>query len=154
MFGCSEHEWSSCITNILGFASVCHAYGKVYDIFCFAVERLCWPWWDYRDLCLRVVLSVKHLVRSIGHMAHVLQHFLIGFLNFCNVSLNMLYGYSIGIGSWFCSGSVSCMVTISLSSGLNLAFTSFFLRDGLALFAIIGGGGDWEYVSQSVIMLD
>ena len=92
------------------------------------------------NLCLRVVLSAKHLVRSIGHMAHALQHFLIGFLNFCNVSLNMLYGYSIGIGSWFCSGSVSCMVTISLLSGLNLAFTSFFLRDELALYVIIREG--------------
>ena len=92
------------------------------------------------NLCLRVVLSAKHLVRSIGHMAHALQHFLIGFLNFCNVSMNMLYGYSVGIGSWLCSDSVSCMVTIPLSSGLNLAFTSFFLRDGLALYAIIGEG--------------
>ena len=109
---------------------------------------------DIGNLCLRVVLSAKHLVRSMGHMAHALQHFLIGFLNFCNVSLNMLYGYSVGIGSWLCSGLVSCVVTISLSSSFSLAFTSFFLRDGLALYAIIGGGGGGKYVSQGVVVLD
>ena len=34
------------------------------------------------NLCLRVVLSAKHLVSNKGHIAHVWQQRLIGFLKF------------------------------------------------------------------------
>ena len=42
--------------------------------------------------CLSAVLSAKHFVNKSEHMLHVFEHLLIGFLNFCTVSVNMLYG--------------------------------------------------------------
>ena len=35
---------------------------------------------------------VKHLVSSMGHIAHALQHLFIGFVNACKFSVNTVYG--------------------------------------------------------------
>ena len=43
-------------------------------------------------LCLRVVLSAKHLVSNKGHITHAWQQRLMGFLKFCRVFVNMVYG--------------------------------------------------------------
>ena len=85
-------------------------------------------------LCLRDVLSTKHVVNNLGHMRHPLQHFIMGFLKFCKPSWNILCGYSWGSFVWFCvfdvvSGCVS-------SIGSSFALTSLFFREGLPLNAI------------------
>ena len=46
-------------------------------------------------LCLRVVLTAKHLVPNKGHIPHAQQQRLMGFLKFCRV-FNIVYGYSGG----------------------------------------------------------
>ena len=75
MFGCSEHEWSSCITNILG-PSVMHM-ARCMTFFVLQLKDCVDSGGVIGNLCLRVVLSAKHLVRSIGLMVYALQHFLI-----------------------------------------------------------------------------
>ena len=104
-------------------------------------------------LCLRDVLSTKHVVSNLGHMMHPPQHFLMGFLKPCRLSRNMLCGYSFGICVWLlfcCVGSVVCnvfsivggVVCGVFSVGFSFARTNLFLREGLPLNAIIGAFGN------------
>ena len=80
-------------------------------------------------LCLRDVLSTKHVVNSLGHMRHPLQHFLMGFLKFCKPSWNMLCGYSWGsfvrLSLWCvfdvvsgCVSSIGCNFALTLGRGV------------------------------------
>ena len=46
------------------------------------------------NLCLRVVLSAKHLVSNKGHIAHAWHQRLIGFLKFCRLLLNILWVFT------------------------------------------------------------
>ena len=93
-------------------------------------------------LCLRVVLTAMHLVTNKGHITHAQQQRLMGFLKFCRVFVNMVYGYSGG------SCSTSWMWRVSLGSGcicsfsgLSFALTSLCFREGLFLYAMTGGSG-------------
>ena len=57
--------------------------------------------------------------------------------------LNKLKGYSGSIVSWLSSCIFGSGIGFRFvwSSGFSLARTSFFLREGLALYAITGGDG-------------
>ena len=69
------------------------------------------------NLCLRVVLSAKHLFSNKGHIAHAWQQRLIRFLKFRRLLLNMLCGYSTGRG---------CMVFAD-SLGFGCVFPNWFV---------------------------
>ena len=88
------------------------------------------------------MFSAKHLVSKKGCTVHAWQHRLIGFLKFCRLLLNMIYGYSLSSGCVVCFGvlSIGCVSSkwIVSSIGLSLARISFCFREGLFLYAIMG----------------
>ena len=61
--------------------------------------------WDclIGNLCLSTALSTKPLVSNRGHNAHAWHHRFIGFLKFCRLPLNIVYGYSVSVGCMVCS---------------------------------------------------
>ena len=103
------------------------------------------------NLCLRIVLSTKHLVSNKGHIAHAWQQRLIGFVKFCRLLLNILCGYSTGNGCVVCvssfgSGCVS-LIWVGSFMGFSLARTSLCLRERWFLNAITGGSGNMQFSS-------
>ena len=97
MFKYSTYEAPGGVAHVLSSTTRYCAYDKVYDVLGFSVEELLICCGKFiGNLCLRVVLSAKHLVSNRGHIAHAWQQCLIGFLKVCRLLLNIVCGYSIG----------------------------------------------------------
>ena len=81
---------------LMGVATLAASGGVAHVLYGSAVENYLGCGRFIGNLCLRIVLSMKHLVSNKGHIVHAQQQHVIGFLKFCRLLLNTVCGYSAG----------------------------------------------------------